>query len=178
MVVRPFQTILDLALQYAGSIEASFDINPEITAKPLQVDLSIPEVLNKKVVDSYNSNQVYPATLGLIEESWAVEFEPDYSVGGGDVQIEIIYDNPYINVQSSLVVDKFANTHPIEIYTNRAFELSTNADWLLVQANNQFDATLSIFVDHNTTGQTRTGYITIVSVDNSALKQITITQNG
>lgn len=179
MVVRPFQSILDLALQYAGSIEASFDINPEITAKPLEVNLSLPTVINKKVVDSYASNQVYPATLGVSEEAWTVEFEPDYSVGRGDIQFDSTADYPYIIAQpDAMTVDKFANTYFSNILSNRAYTVSSNVSWIDVISDNQFDSRLSIYVALNSTNQPRSGVITLSAIDNSSQIQINLLQNG
>lgn len=66
-VVLNGQTLFDLALQYCGDVSAAFDIaalnDIEVTSQPaVGTVLSMPQVVNRKVVDYYEKNNIKPAT--------------------------------------------------------------------------------------------------------------------
>jgi hypothetical protein len=80
------QSLFDIALQAAGSIESVFDIAAtngiEITAElPTGMVLTIPKVVNRRIVEYYRVNGIVPATA--LEASkqqegidfWTVEYD-------------------------------------------------------------------------------------------------------
>ena len=69
VTVRNGQTLADIAIQVYGSAEAIFvlasDNNLDITDKltaGMELDYSSANVLNKRIVDYYAANKIYPCT--------------------------------------------------------------------------------------------------------------------
>ena len=77
------QSLFDIALLSAGSIDAAFDIAAangiDITAEiPTGTMLIVPEVVNVRIVDYYRVNGIVPATAIAASaqegiEYWAIE---------------------------------------------------------------------------------------------------------
>jgi hypothetical protein len=73
------QSLFDIAIQAAGSVEAAFDIalanGIGITDDlPAGTVLVIPAVLNRRVVDYYRTNDIKPATaLGAQDVEFVME---------------------------------------------------------------------------------------------------------
>lgn len=67
IIVKNRQTLWDIALQYCGSAQAALSIarsnNIALTDTPTPgTELTVPDVINKKVVEYYSLNGIVPAT--------------------------------------------------------------------------------------------------------------------
>jgi len=76
------QNIVDIALQYTGSIETVFKImvaNPEIFPELLSpvvsaADIAIPEVVNKNLVNHYASRKIHVVTGQDTDDNSGIDF--------------------------------------------------------------------------------------------------------
>jgi hypothetical protein len=84
VIVQPGQTIIDLAIQYCGSVEVANELaqlNDKSITDELQVGetLLVPEVFNKRVRQVVVEQSIQPATnLGDDEEGigyWGIEYD-------------------------------------------------------------------------------------------------------
>jgi hypothetical protein len=83
------QSLLDIAIQAAGSVEAVFDIAlafvcsvvDELTPGAI---LQVPAVLNKRVAEYYHTNSIRPATALSVQDmefalegigAWRIEYD-------------------------------------------------------------------------------------------------------
>lgn len=95
--VKNGQTILDIAVQYCGDVEAAFDIaamnDIEVTSQPeTGTVLLIPEISNKRVVSYFGANNIAPATeyssqINFIPMNAIVKTE-NYNLANGDHETE------------------------------------------------------------------------------------------
>jgi hypothetical protein len=94
------QSIFDIALMVAGSVEAAFDLAVEnglsITDNlmPGQLLQYSGTVINKRVVEHYKINEIAPATGNIETEHWwilACGFWDDEGVWMDDVEFENYY---------------------------------------------------------------------------------------
>ena len=82
VIVKERQSIADIALQYCGDVEAVFrisELNDISVPESLSVgmELIIPDVINKRVVDYYTNNEISPATTGE-EDNFLMTNEGEY----------------------------------------------------------------------------------------------------
>ncbi len=77
IIIQERQTIFDIALQYCGDVEAAFqiiDITDISLTETLSacMELTVPAVINQRIVDYYENNSISPATGETEEENLSV----------------------------------------------------------------------------------------------------------
>ena len=103
ITVRDRQTLFDIALQYCGDREAVFEI-AKLNDFPVTAELSagtevtVPEVINQRVVNYYEINRIVPATATGTEietaENGLMTNDGQYAiVTNNDINIQIVTNN-------------------------------------------------------------------------------------
>jgi len=103
------QSLLDVAIQLCGNIEAAYDFallnNRSITDNyNTGESLRMPEILNKKLVDYYKLNNISPATTVKVEKSSILDRHAYFYRRFFDITFDVTFEIILINLNNGTTV--------------------------------------------------------------------------